>query len=171
MNLTDQYRELVKKREEAIAIEASMREEAVVNHFATRGYKVLSTNDNQTRQVLNMIPGERAADILAEVSPQRLIIAEVKGSDLDGALTQLQNTARRAQGQYASIACKVFVRNFAPGTDSVDLRGGRYGYRALRVFHARFPGEWILYEYDSAQNTRLVEIGSEAVTIVFGPHV
>ena len=168
---TDRHREAVQKREVAIAIEALMREESVANYFASRFYKILSSEDRQTRTFLGMSASEPAADLLAEVSPYRLIIAEVKGSDLDRAVVQLQSTARRAHGRYTSIACKIFLRNVPPNSDAVDLRGGRYGYRAVRIFRASFPGEWILYEYDSSGGTRLVCIGAEPVTVVFGPHV
>ena len=168
---TDPHRALVQKRELAIAIEALMREEAVVNYYSARGKKVISVDDNQTRAVLNMGGAEPAADILVELGPKQLVVAEVKGSDIDRALTQLQNTARRAAVRYHSIACKIYVRNHAPRADASDLRGGRYGFRAVRVFHSSFPGEWILYEYDSSGQTKPVRIGTDPVCIIFGPHV
>jgi hypothetical protein len=167
---TDPYRELVRKRELGIAIEALMREEAVVNHFATRGYRVLATSDAETRNLFKMRANQPAADIVAEVARQRLIIAEVKGTDIDHALMQLQNTALLARSTYAHVECKIFVRNFAPKSDTVDLRGGRYGFRGVRVFKSGFPGEWLLYEYGSAGDTHLVRIGSEGVSVIFGPH-
>lgn len=167
----DPHRALVQKRELAIAIEALMREEAVVNYYAARGKKVISVDDNQTRAVLNMGGAEPAADILVELSPGQLVIAEVKGSDLDRALMQLQSTARKAALRYPSIACKIFVRNHPPRTEAVDLRGGGYGFRAVRIFHNSFPGEWILYEYNGSDQTKPVRIGSEPVCIIFGPHV
>jgi hypothetical protein len=133
---TDPHRALVQKRELAIAIEALMREEAVVNYYAARGKKVISVDDNQTRAVLNMVRTEPAADILVELGPLQLVVAEVKGSNLDRALEQLQSTARKAAARYHSIACKIYVRNQAPRDDAVDLRGGRYGFRAVRIFHS-----------------------------------
>ena len=66
----DPHRELVRKKELAIAIEALMREEIVVNLFATRRYKVISVDEIQTRRVLKMPAAQRAADILAEVTPR-----------------------------------------------------------------------------------------------------
>lgn len=165
----DPHRALVQKKELAIAIEALMREEAVVNHYAARGKKVISVDDNQTRAVLNMVAAEPAADILIELGPGQLLIAEVKGSDLDRALTQLQNTARKAVGRYPSVACKIYVRNQAPVGDAVNLRGGGYGFRAVRILHR--TGEWVLYEYEGSGQTKLVRIGSDPVCIVFGPHV
>ena len=168
---SDPHRALVQKRELAVAIEALMREEAVVNYYAARGKNVISVDDKQTRAVLKMGGAEPAADILIELSPGQLVIAEVKGSDLDRALTQLHSTARKAAYRYPNIACKIFVRNQAPRGDAVDLRGGGYGFRAVRIFHRGFPGEWILYEYDSSGQTKPVTIGSEPVCIVFGPHV
>lgn len=168
---TDPHRALVQKRELAIAVEALMREEAVVNHYAERVKNVIRVDNNQARAVLNMVRAEPAADILVEPGPGQLVIAEVKGSDLDRALTQLQNTARKAAGRYRHIACKLFVRNQVPRADTVDLRGGRYGFRAVRIFHGSFPGEWILYEHDGSGQTSPVRIGSDQVCIVFGPHV
>jgi len=167
----DPHRALVQKRELAIAIEGLMREEAVVNHYAARGKKVISVDDKQTRAVLGMVGAEPAADVLVEFAPGQLVVAEVKGSDLDRALKQLENTARHAAGRYPSIACKIYIRNHAPRTDAVDLRGGRYGFRAVRIFHSTFPGEWILYRYDGSGQTSPVRIGSDQVSVVFGPHV
>jgi len=168
---TDPYRELVQRKQLAIKVESLMREETVVNHYAARGYRVLSTDDDETRSVLKMAEAQPAADILAEVTPLRLIIAEVKGSDLDYALTQLESTARSAQVRYPHIECKIFVRNKVPATDAADLRGGRYGFRAVRVFRSQFPGEWLLYAYEQNGGTRAVRVASQPVTIVFGPHV
>lgn len=140
---TDPHRALVQQRELAVAVEALMREEAVVNHYAGRGKNVISVDDNQTRAVLHMVRAEPAADIFVEPGPGQLVIAEVKGSDLDRALTQLQNTAGKAAGRYRHVACKICVRNQVPCADAVDLRGGRYGFRAVRILHGSFPGEWI----------------------------
>ena len=89
---------------------------------------------------------------------------------MDDALRQLGATAIAARSSYAHVECKIFVRTPAPNADAVDLRGGRFGYRAIRIFKAEFPGEWILSEYDSSGNTHLVRHGSEAVSIVFGRH-
>jgi len=167
----DPHRALVQKKELAIAIEAVIREEAVVNYYAARGKKVISTDENQTRSILKMASAERAADILIEMGPRQLTIAEVKGSDIDRALTQLESTAKKAAQHYSHISCKIFVRNQAPRGDAVDLRGGRYGFRAVRIFRGAFPGEWTLFEYDGSARTKPVHIGSETVCIVFGPHV
>jgi|SRR5579884_2893247 len=167
----DPHRPAVEKKELAIAVEALMREEAVVNHYAARGKKVISADDNQTRAFLGMVRSEPAADVLVEVGPGQLVIAEVKGSNLDRALIQLQSTASKAAGRYRNIACKIFVRNQAPHGDAVGLRGGRNGFRAVRVFQSLFPGEWILYEYDDTGQTKPVRIGSEQVCIIFGPFV
>jgi len=168
---TDPYRELVQRNQLAIKVESLMREETVVNHFAARGYKVLSTDDDETRRVLKMVKAQPAADILAEVTPQRLIVAEVKGSEVDRALTQLESTAKSAQVRYPHIECKIYVRNNAPSGDAADLRGGHYGFRAVRVFHSQFPGEWLLFEYEHNGGTKAVRIASQPVMIVFGPHV
>jgi hypothetical protein len=155
----------------AIALEASMREEAVVNFFAKKGYAVLSTSDAETRRLFKMSSTAPAADIVVEVTKARLIIAEVKGSDIEHALRQLRSTAEFAKGKYVCIDCKIFVRNQTPHGDSVDIRGGHCGYRCVRIFRAGFPGEWVLYEYDEKGNTQLVRAGTENVTVVFGPHV
>jgi hypothetical protein len=171
MAQADPHRELVRKRELGIAIEALMREEAVVNHYATLGYRVLSTNDDETRSLFKMSERDPAADVVAEVTKHRLIIAEVKGSDVGRALTQLENTARFAQKRYPCVECKIFVKNWAPRVDAVDIRGGHCGFRGVRVFKAGFPGEWLLYAYDAAGGTSLIRIASGNVTVVFGPHV
>jgi hypothetical protein len=168
---TDPHRALVQKRELAIAIEVLMREEAVVNHYAARGKKVISVDDNQTRTVLKMVEAEPAADILVEMGPGQLVIAEVEGSNLDRAVTQPKSTARKATGQYQNIACKIFVRNQASRTDAVDLRGGRYGFRAIRIFQGSFLGEWILYEYDESGKTKPFGWDPTKYLFVFGPLV
>ena len=84
---TDPHRALVQKRELAIAIEALMREEVVVNLYASRGKRVIASDDNQTRIVLRMAAAE-PADVLVGMGPRQLVIAEVKGSNLDRALTK-----------------------------------------------------------------------------------
>ena len=71
------------------------------------------------------------------------LFAEVKGSDIEHAIEQLKSTTKRAAPLDGHIACKMYVRNNAPLGKSVELRGGRYGYRAVRVLQASFPGEWI----------------------------
>lgn len=93
----------------------------------------ISVDDNQTRTVLKMVEAEPAADILVEMGPGQLVIAEVEGSNLDRALTQLRSTARKATGRYQNIACKIFVRNQAPVlTRSTfteeDMGSALYGY-------------------------------------------
>lgn len=167
----DPHREAIQARETAIALEALMREEAVVNYYAARGKKVLSTTDQETRTVLHMGVREPAADVLVELGPQQLIIAEVKGTNLDRALVQLASTAQKAALRYPNISCKIYARSQAPPGDAIDLRGGGYGFRAVRIFHRGFPGEWVLYEYEASGKSRLVEIGSGPVCIAFGPHV
>lgn len=156
-----------------IALEAHLREEAVVNHLAGLGYNVLSTSDTGTRQLFRMSPALPAADIVAAITRHRLVIAEVKGSDLEHALTQLRNTALAAHPFYPCVECKVFVRNQTPdpSTHAVGFRGGLLGYRGVRIFRAAFPGEWVLFENLADEKTRVVEIGTQPVTVVFGPYV
>ena len=156
-----------------IALEAHLREEAVVNHLAARGYNVISTSDTDTRRAFQMPRAQPAADLAAAVTRHRLILAEVKGSDLEHALTQLKVTAQYAHAFYPCIECKVFVRNQAPdpNTEAVNFQGGRFGYRGVRIFRAAFPGEWVLFEYLEGERTRAVEIGAQPVTVVFGPYV
>ena len=167
----DPNKSAMQRHQLATAIQALMREEAVVNYYAARGKKVISTDDNQTRTLLKISAAEKAADVLIEMAPGQLVITEVKGSNLDSAIEQLKNTARRATHLYKHIACKIFVKNTAPAPpeNNVELRGGRYGFRAVRVFRSDFPGEWILYEYDAMGATHPVKIGSDQVCIVFGP--
>lgn len=167
----DPHREAMKRHQLALAVEALMREEAVVNYYATRGKKVICADDKQTRALLKMTASEKVADVLIEMSPGHLVIAEVKGSDLDTAIEQLKSTAKRAAHLYNHITCKIYVRNKVPEGESADLRGGHLGYRALRVFHAGFPGEWLLYKYKDTGGHEPVRVGSEQVCIAFGPHV
>lgn len=167
----DKDREAIQRRELEIAITSLMREEAVVNYYASKGYIVLSQTDDETRRVFGIPRGVKAADIVVEVSTGRAIVAEVKGTDLDTALEQLENTVNVVRRRYPSIACKVFVKNPTPAGDAVDLRGGHYGYRAMRILYNSFPAEWLLMEYQEDGSATFVELGSEVVGIVFGPHV
>ena len=63
--------------------------------------------------------------------------------------------------------------NPVPAGNAVDLRGGSYsplGYRAVRLLHAGFPGEWPLWKILGADGrTELVRIGDEPVGLIFGP--
>jgi hypothetical protein len=167
----DRVREAVRKRELEIAIQSLMREEAVVNYYAGRGYRILSQTDDETRQVFGIPRTQKAADVVAEAGTAHAIIAEVKGTDLDTALQQLASTLQPVQSRYQYVSCKIFVRNPTPSGDTVDLRGGGYGYKAIRIFNRGFPGEWLLMEYQSDGSARWVELGSEVVAIIFGPHL
>jgi len=156
-----------------IALEAHLREEAVVNHFATRGYSVLSTSDSATRRLFRMSPAQPAADVVAAITRHRLVIAEVKGSDLEHALTQLRTTALAAHPFYPCVECKVFVKNQTPdpSTQTVGFRGGLLGYRGVKIFKAAFPANGFCSRTFPRDKTRVVEIGTQAVTVVFGPYV
>jgi ribosome-associated translation inhibitor RaiA len=167
----DPNRAAMEKYQNAILVESLMRVEAVANYYAARGNKVLFADDDEIRAFLKMSPNEKVADVLIETGPGQLVIAEVKGNNLKRAIDQLRNTADRAAHLYKRIVCKIYVRNPVPKGDSVDLIGGWGGYRAVRVFHASFPGEWILYEYDPTHAPLPVRAGSEQVCVVFGPHV
>src|ERR1700728_2869821 len=149
----DRVREAVRKRELEIAILSLMREEAVVNYYAGKGYTVLCQTDDETRRVFGIPRGQKAADVVVQVTPARAIVAEVEGSNVDDALAQLENTLRAVRPRYPFVACKVFVKNATPPGDTVDLRGGRYGYRAMRIFNSGFPGEWLLLEYQGDGST------------------
>ena len=155
----DPHRALVQKRELAIAIEALMREEAVVNYYAARGKKVISVDDNQTRAVLKMGGAEPAADILVELSPGQLVIAEVKGSDIDRALTQLKAQQGRQLGDIPALRAKSPFAITRPALTLLTFGVADIGFRAIRIFHNSFPGEWILYEY--LARTKLSPLGSD----------
>jgi hypothetical protein len=162
----DPYRQLRESHQLAIKVESLMREEAVVNYYAARGNRVICQDEDQTRQVFG-IRG-KAADVVVEVSPTRAIIAEVKGSDVAHALKQLRATLPFVQNRYPFVSCKIFVRNATPVDDTVEIDGE---YKASRVFYRSFPGEWLLMEYLPDRSTQWVEIGSEIVSIIFGPHL
>ena len=167
----DPYRAIIRQRQFEIALRALMREEAVANYFRSRGYQVLSEDDDQTRQLFGIPKSSKAADIVAQVSDGHIIIAEVKGSNIDDAIAQLESTVAVARPRYMHIACKIFAGNPAPSTDTVDLRGGSFGYKARSIFHRGFPGEWLLMAYQPDGSTQFVRIGSEVVSVIFGPHV
>ena len=78
MSRTEFYRDLRRTKELGIALEALEREEAVVNHMAGKGYRVLATSDVATRSLLKMKQNQPAADIVAEITRQRVVIAEVR---------------------------------------------------------------------------------------------
>jgi hypothetical protein len=166
----DPYRRLIQQRELDIAIRGLMREEAVVNYYAGRGYKVLSQSDPETRQVFGIPATQKAADVVVEISPGRAIIAEVKGSDIESALSQLRNTAVAVRRRYVFIECKIFTSNPPPEGEFATFGGGLMGYRAMRVFHRAFPGEWLLSEYQERGGTSFVRIENNVVAVIFGPY-
>jgi hypothetical protein len=110
-----------------------------------------------------------AADLVVRVNPQRIIIAEVKGkNEIDKALRQLEATAFAARAAFPFIECKIFTAIGAPTGDVENLRGERLGYRAVRLFHPGFPGEWPLWRLKDDGGSEAIRIGTESVTIVFG---
>jgi len=167
----DPYRRLIQQREFEIAFRGLMREEAVVNYYAARGYKVLSQSDPETRQVFGIPASEKAADVVVEVSPGRAIIAEVKGTDIESALSQLRNTAAAVRRRYVFIECKIFTSSPPPDSEFASFTGGLMGYRAMRVFYRAFPGEWLLSEYQEGGGTGFVRIEDNVVVVIFGPYV
>jgi hypothetical protein len=174
---TEMVDEWMRKRQLEIAVRALMREEAVVNHYAGRGYRVLTTTDRETRSLFGIPDGNPVADIVVELPGNRAIIAEVKGSDLDRALLQLESTARAPKflgRRFVSVECKIFVtpdRPLPPAANTLDLRGGTAGLQAVRVFKRDYPGEWLLYRYRSDRTTEPVRISNSVVCIVFGPNL
>ena len=168
----DEYRTLKKSFDDDDAFESLLREETVANHFRSRGYEVLSEGDDQTRAVFGMPRGTKAADIVARVSPARAIVAEIKGRNgVDDALRQLETTARAVRTKFPVVECKVFTTIRPPTEDSYTLRGGNFsplGYRAVRMFHSGFPGEWPLFMLQPDGSSEAVRLGSEVVCVVFG---
>lgn len=168
----DDYRQAKRAFDDDIAFQGLLREERVANYLRSRGYEILSETDEQTRKVFG-IRGGRAADIVAQVSPHRAIVAEVKGrTGVDDALRQLDATVGQVRAKFPIVECKVFTAIAPPAGNTVTLYGGnfsRLGYRAVRVFHSGFPGEWPLFRVTSEDgSTEAVRFGNEAVCIVFG---
>jgi len=166
----DEYQKLKRQQDDAIKLVSLKREQTVANYYAERGKNVIGSDKERIREICHM-PAGPVADLLIEMAPRELVIAEVKGGNLDKAVEQLQHTALHAPPQYLSVVCKIYAKNPTPPGDSVELRGGRFGFHAVRVFHAAYPGEWILYEYDGSGQTVPVMSGTNQVRIVFGPHI
>ena len=72
MPIVDPYKALIQRQQLAIAVESLMRKEAVVNFYAARGKKVVSSDDQQTRRLLKMGAGEKAADERIELGSGQL---------------------------------------------------------------------------------------------------
>jgi hypothetical protein len=165
----DATQRAVEAHEIDVWIVGEIRRETVVQYFASRGYKILADDDPATRELFDLRTGP-IADIVAEVSPNRIIIAEVKGKNISHALKQLSATAAAASKQYMAIECKIFCKYPTPPRSEFPMPGDRLGYRAVRVFKTAYPAEWLLYEYRENSDPVLVEIACNPVTIVFGPH-
>jgi hypothetical protein len=52
----------------------------------------------------------RVADVVIEASRRHAIVAEVKGSDIAHALTQLRSTVSYVRRQYDYVECKIFLK-------------------------------------------------------------
>jgi hypothetical protein len=155
-----------------VAFISLMREDLVVRHYRSLGYAVLSEDDNGTRKLLDLPVKSKAADVIVQVSPHRLIVAEVKGKNIDDAFEQLRVTVdavRRRLPQFQHIACKVFSAIAPPLGNAVDLSGAPAGYRAVRTLWHGFPGEWPLWTIHPGGQTELLRIGSDPVNLIFGP--
>jgi len=168
----DEYRRLKQTFDDDTAFEGLLREERVADHFRSRGYEVLSENDEQTRAMFGIPKGGKAADIVVRVSPHRAIVAEVKGRNgVDDALVQLDATLRPVRARFPFVECKVFTSIRPPTGDTFTMRGGNFsplGYRAVRLFHSGFPGEWPLWRINFDGSTAVVRLGTEIVNFVFG---
>jgi hypothetical protein len=156
-----------------IAVEALMREELVVDLYASRFYQIISHDENETRSVFGIPAGSRAADVVVAPSKGRAIVAEVKGSDLSHAVEQLRSTSSYVRRQYPFVEYKVFLKTATPARQPAYLRGGvgeegRMGFRAVRVFHTHFPAEWLLV---SEATNEFVRVDGEVVSVIFGPYV
>lgn len=170
--MADEYRRLKQAFDDDVAFDGLLREERVANYFRSRGYQVLCESDEQTRAVFGIPRGEKAADIVVQVSPHRAIVAEVKGRNgLDDALLQLQATVRPVRAKFPIVECKVFTAIRPPTEDTFTLRGSNFsplGYRAVRLFLSGFPGEWPLWRIKADGSTEAVRLANEVVCIVFG---
>jgi hypothetical protein len=165
----DAHQVAQESREIDIWIVGEVRRETVIQYLASRGYRVIAQDDPETRRLFE-IPEGPAADIVAEISEKRVLIAEVKGKDIDHALRQLRATAGAAAKKYAYIECKIFCKYPTPSTSEFGMPGNALGFRALRVFGTAYPSEWLLYENREKSSPELIRIGDVPVTIVFGPH-
>lgn len=168
----DNYQRLKQGFDDDVAFAGLLREEIVVNHFKGRGYRVLSETDEQTRAVFSIPRGCRAADIVVQVLPHRAIVAEVKGRNgVDDALCQLEATLGPVQRRFSFVECKIFTSIPPPQGSTFTLRGGNFwplGYRATRLFHAGFPGEWPLWRIKHDGTQEVVRLGTEVVHVIFG---
>jgi hypothetical protein len=168
----DEYRNLKQTFDDDVAFQGLLREERVADYFRSRGHKVLSAGDEQTRAVFGIPKGRRAADIVVQLSPHRAIVAEVKGRNgVDDALHQLEATLQPVRARFPIVESKVFTAIRPPLGDTFSLRGGTFsplGYRAVRVFHSGFPGEWPLFRIKSDGSTEVVRLGTEVVCVIFG---
>jgi hypothetical protein len=170
--MADDYRSLKQTFDDDVAFQSLLREEKVASYLRSRGYQILSAGDDQTRAAFAIPKGRKAADIVAQVSAHRAIVAEVKGrTGLDDALGQLEATVAPVRAKFPFVECKVFTAIPPPTGDVFTLRGSNFsplGYRALRVFHSGFPGEWPLWRIKSDGSAEAVRLGSGIVSVVFG---
>jgi hypothetical protein len=168
----DATQRAVAAKELDIWIVGEIRRETVIQHLASRGYQILADDDPATRVLFGMPKTAPAADIVAEISPKRIVIAEVKGKNISHALTQLRATAAAAADRYVMIECKIYCKYPTPPSahSEFSMPGSGLGFRALRIFGSAYPSEWLLYEYKEHSSTELVRISGNPVTIVFGPH-
>jgi hypothetical protein len=170
--MADPYREIIELEELRKKIHAIMREDAVVHHYqaqihGVRGYRVICATDEETRREFKIPSGQPAADVVVEVSPQRAIVAEVKGSNLEHALTQVRNTANHVRGRYALIECKIFLNRQPPGGSREFIYAL---YEVMRVYNRAFPAEWLLIEHkDPGDAGQFVRIDGQVVNVIFGP--
>ncbi len=169
----DPHREAIDLSNLRTAVHALLREDAVVEYYRSKHYKVVAASDAETRSVFK-IPATRkykqqAVDVVVEVSSERAIMAEVKGSDLDKALSQLRNSVIYVKKVYPFVESKIFVNREAPEGNSDDLKGGTMGYKVIRVFNHNFPAEWLLAEYQQGGGTEFCRIDGLVVSVIFGP--
>jgi hypothetical protein len=178
----DPNREAVRRDELRKWRISSLRVERLAEYYRSQGYEILCKSEEEIKSCFEIRENSKLADLVARhPAKHRLVIAEVKGVEVDKAVVQVRSTARHvrrfyAAGQHGSagfpgiIECKIFTSLSTPQEDEYDIRGTQL--KAKRVGGRCFPAEWLLYEYSLRHEKEdMVREGNTPIMLIFGPYI
>lgn len=120
------------------AIEGTQQEEIARADARTTGGGSLGESDASVRQGLKIPPGGRAPDIARDLSGGRLLLAESKGTDVAGAIGQLEAGMNSPVGRtFTSFDLRIYVPEGA--FEAMTRTGNIEGFAANNV-----GGRWVI---------------------------
>jgi hypothetical protein len=115
----------IKWKELDKALDGTLREQYARAAAREAGGATLGETDADVRRSLGIAPGEKAPDIGRDLGGGRMLLAESKGTDIDGALAQLRNGANSPAAAGKTLVLQIYVPavDFEVMTRTLDVGG------------------------------------------------